>query len=125
MGVSRRGPLKRGSCVRAKGKRWVLISERAPTAYSPQRIAYCLIFEYNDTTIPNRADIAIGISRILAIGGSEPQQGTTNSANVYEKDTLKVYDRVCDGNINGVGGVVIGQRIMSGCPQARYTLRLR
>ena len=44
----------------------------------------------------------------MAIGGFELQQGSDRSANVYGKDTLKVYDRVCDSNINGVGGVVIG-----------------
>ena len=27
---------------------------------------------------------------------------------MYEKDTLKVYDRVCDGDICGAGGVVFG-----------------
>ena len=53
--------------------------------------------------MPNRADIAIGTSRILAIGGFEPQQRVRISANVYEKDALKVYDRACDGDISGVG----------------------
>ena len=48
---------------------------------------------------------------------------------MYEKDTLKVYDRVCDGNICGAGGVVIAVedivRLSAYMVDAIYALFLR
>ena len=50
--VSRRGRLQRRSGGRAEGERWLVISERAATEHSPQRIAYWLIIDIATHTRP-------------------------------------------------------------------------